>query len=615
MPFEDILTRMREIFPDLSRKRRRSSNFADGGPPPKVIRNVHEHRFVRDEPQRQQSTGKSILRSMGSILSKFKSHANTNGCEPTECEEYSDGEDVIILQKFKKSDIIAPRHQPINNYQFDKMDAVNNMPSANRPPPGLIPRKKWSRVPDLQKIVPQPRVNGHQYDCESSSIGNHVINGTTLSHNRHYIDSTSGNRYSNFINSASMGPKFPSLVSLKPIPIHNAAEDRLRFERLLRNAVPDYCVADPLPTSTRPTTVQNHISPRPKLQRQSEIHSTDDDLSKKHEDIRRRFAETSITSEYKVAPSINPMRIIKETSIVCKKQFPDFVNEKYSQARAQRQERISQQEEKSKQLTSDRIKHCSSYENLTPAWYTPSVFVSDEDIEEKIDDFPEFTDAQRQTIRGAMVGHEHINLITKFNIQITRKHILTLQWEPLAWLNDEVINFYMNLLTERGELRANDGYPKVYAMNTFFIPRLLQSGHSGVKRWTKKVDLFACDIIPVPVHVGNVHWCMAIINMKEKTIKYYDSMGAPNQRVLYELEDYLKKESLDKRKIEFDTNGWSKENVTDNPRQENGSDCGVFSCMTAEFICRNRPITFTQQHMNYFRQKMVLEICTGTMLL
>lgn len=47
-----------------------------------------------------------------------------------------------------------------------------------------------------------------------------------------------------------MGPKFPSLVSLKPIPIHNAAEDRLRFERLLRNAVPDYCVAGNVPTAS-----------------------------------------------------------------------------------------------------------------------------------------------------------------------------------------------------------------------------------------------------------------------------------------------------------------------------------------------------------------------------
>lgn len=173
----------------------------------------------------------------------------------------------------------------------------------------------------------------------------------------------------------------------------------------------------------------------------------------------------------------------------------------------------------------------------------------------------------------------------------------------------------MNLLTERGELRAKDGYPKVYAFNTFFTQRLVASGHAGVKRWTKKVDLFSFDIIPVPVHVGNVHWCMAIINMKEKTIKYYDSMGATNNRVLSALQDYLREESLDKRKIALDLSGWSTENVTGNPHQENGSDCGVFSCMTAEFICRNRPILFNQQHMEYFRQKMVLEISTGKLLL
>lgn len=206
-------------------------------------------------------------------------------------------------------------------------------------------------------------------------------------------------------------------------------------------------------------------------------------------------------------------------------------------------------------------------------------------------------------------------LISKFNIQITRDHIHTLQWDPISWLNDEIINFYMNLLIERSELRASEGYPKVYAFNTFFTQKLLTSGHSGVRRWTKKVDLFAYDIIPVPVHVSNIHWCMAIINMKEKTIKYYDSMGASNNRVLSALEDYLRDESLDKRKIQFDMSDWSKENVSNSPRQENGSDCGVFSCMTAEFICRNRPIIFDQQHMVYFRQKMVLEICTGKMLL
>lgn len=120
-----------------------------------------------------------------------------------------------------------------------------------------------------------------------------------------------------------------------------------------------------------------------------------------------------------------------ELSLVCKEQYADIVKEKYSPAIAQRHEKISQQEEtygphfsasrfhslhwltvsisfyRDKQLTYTRIKHLNSYENLTPAWYTPSIVIFDEDIEEKIDDFPEFTDAQRQTIRQAMVGSPH----------------------------------------------------------------------------------------------------------------------------------------------------------------------------------------------------------------
>lgn len=158
--------------------------------------------LLSDELQRQQSKGKSLLRSMGTIFSKLKSQSN--GFGPTECEEYSDGEDVIVVHKLKKSSLNALRHQPFNNYHFDKMDAVNNITTANRPPPGLIHKNKWSRLPDLQKVVPgitQPRVNGHQYESDASNIRNHVVNGTTLSykmHNNQHIDSTLGRSYSNF---------------------------------------------------------------------------------------------------------------------------------------------------------------------------------------------------------------------------------------------------------------------------------------------------------------------------------------------------------------------------------------------------------------------------------
>ena len=202
-------------------------------------------------------------------------------------------------------------------------------------------------------------------------------------------------------------------------------------------------------------------------------------------------------------------------------------------------------------------------------------------------------------------------VMVKFSISITRNDLHTLMHD--SWLNDEVINFYMNLLVERSE--NNDSLPKVYAMNTFFIPKLLQSGHSALKRWTRKVDIFSYDIIPIPVHVGGVHWCMSIIHFKNKTIKYYDSMGHPNFRVLDSLEQYLKDESLDKKKEQFDMEGWTKESVKDCPRQMNGSDCGVFSCMFAEFISRDSKISFTQEHMQYFRQKMIFEISTGKLVL
>lgn len=224
---------------------------------------------------------------------------------------------------------------------------------------------------------------------------------------------------------------------------------------------------------------------------------------------------------------------------------------------------------------------------------------------------PTFTAEQMNMIRyAAGRGSPNEVLIEKFNMSIKRMDIATLLGD--SWLNDEVINFYMNLLMERGE---NSKYPKVYAMNTFFMPKVLDQGQGGVRRWTRKVDLFSYDLIPVPVHVSNIHWCMAIISLRDKYIRYYDSMGQPNKRVLDALEQYLKDESLDKKKQPFCMDGWLKESVADCPRQMNGSDCGVFSCMFAEYLCRDHRINFSQDNMPYFRQKMILEICTGQLLL
>ncbi|KAM6063085.1 sentrin-specific protease 2 isoform 2-T2 [Chlamydotis macqueenii] len=170
----------------------------------------------------------------------------------------------------------------------------------------------------------------------------------------------------------------------------------------------------------------------------------------------------------------------------------------------------------------------------------------------------------------------------------------------------EVINFYMSLLVERNK---KEGYPAVHAFSTFFYPKLISGGHKAVERWTRGVDLFKQDLILVPVHL-KVHWTLVVIDVRKKTIKYFDSMGQKGDKICETLFQYLQEESREKRNLELIFSEWTLRSMESHeiPQQLNGSDCGVFVCKYADYISRDKPITFTQNHMPYFRRKMVWEI-------
>ncbi|CAH2004404.1 unnamed protein product [Acanthoscelides obtectus] len=231
-------------------------------------------------------------------------------------------------------------------------------------------------------------------------------------------------------------------------------------------------------------------------------------------------------------------------------------------------------------------------------------------VEEAEEELPELTAAQYKIIDNAFKGNPSEVLVRKFNLNITRRDLCTLA--GLNWLNDEVINFYMNLIIERS--KQSPDRPKTFAFNTFFYPKLLKDGPQGLRRWTKRVDLFEHDMICIPIHLG-MHWCMAIIDFRDQSIRYYDSMGGSNDRCLRALKQYLEAEHLDKKKTPFDTSDFTLENVKDIPQQMNGSDCGMFSCTFAEYLTRDAKITFSQENMPYFRNKMVFEIVTGELLI
>jgi Ulp1 family protease len=49
----------------------------------------------------------------------------------------------------------------------------------------------------------------------------------------------------------------------------------------------------------------------------------------------------------------------------------------------------------------------------------------------------------------------------------------------------------------------------------------------------------------------------------------------------------------------------------DTPQQRNGYDCGVFTCMFADFLSMGRPLAFSQQHITQCRERIALSIMRG----
>jgi len=224
-------------------------------------------------------------------------------------------------------------------------------------------------------------------------------------------------------------------------------------------------------------------------------------------------------------------------------------------------------------------------------------------------ELPQITPEMQSVIRRAQRSGGEV-LVDAHKIQITSKDIDTLS--GLNWLNDEVINFYMQMIVARSE-NNKENFRSVYSFSTFFYPRLMDAGYNAVKRWTKKVDLFSFSLVLVPVHLG-MHWCLATIDMDSKSIVYYDSMGGNNKAALKGLTNYLSEEHKTKKGSELDTSGWKQIIAKKIPQQMNGSDCGMFTCKFAEYCSRRARFSFNQSNMPYFRKRMVYEIVKNKLL-
>ncbi|XP_066565677.1 sentrin-specific protease 5 isoform X2 [Amia ocellicauda] len=189
------------------------------------------------------------------------------------------------------------------------------------------------------------------------------------------------------------------------------------------------------------------------------------------------------------------------------------------------------------------------------------------------------------------------------------KHTLTLEdlstLEGHNWLNDQVINMY-------GELIMDSVNNKVHFFNSFFHRQLVTKGYEGVKRWTKKVDLFTKTLLLIPIHL-EIHWSLITVDITNQNIQFYDSQGIHFRYPVENILKYILTEAKEKKKVIFQK-GWKMIVSKCIPQQKNDSDCGVFVLQYCKCLALGKPFHFSQEDMPRVRKRIYKELCECRLL-
>ncbi|XP_049848276.1 sentrin-specific protease 1-like [Schistocerca gregaria] len=266
-------------------------------------------------------------------------------------------------------------------------------------------------------------------------------------------------------------------------------------------------------------------------------------------------------------------------------------------------------------LTVNQFDFMRKYEKCTPK--KPTKVAQQETFERKVT--PPNEDAYQKTVARLTQLRDTTVFVSRLNLELLVKDVKRLL--DHRWLNDELINFWIAMLTERQKLYEEQRraaiirWPKCHYFNSFFYMFLSKDdGYQMVRRWTRRTDIFSFDKVIIPIHLAN-HWCLAVINFCLNRIEYYDPLGGGNAQCTRLLREYILSEWKDKKSASPrpEPEKW-KDYIPKIPYQQNGSDCGVFVCMYMDCISRNAPFNFSQADMPKIRRHMLLSIVSNKCL-
>ena len=175
---------------------------------------------------------------------------------------------------------------------------------------------------------------------------------------------------------------------------------------------------------------------------------------------------------------------------------------------------------------------------------------------------------------------------------------------------------------------------KIIFVDSFFIEKLCSKGselsnipdgtynYDGVKHWGKRflkeANPMQLDAIVFFQNMQKSHWNLIVVRPKDYTIDSLDSMAMNNEVILVMIYRWLYDEiyfnypdTLDL----FKKKEWKLNDKTTMQRQQNGSDCGVFSVAWAIGISEHLNLyNMGQRSMDNARKRMLMVLLNKKMI-
>jgi Ulp1 family protease len=190
-------------------------------------------------------------------------------------------------------------------------------------------------------------------------------------------------------------------------------------------------------------------------------------------------------------------------------------------------------------------------------------------------------------------------IINKFSIDITLNDLNSLNHNSM--LNDNIINYYMQLLCEQHA-------ETFYCFPSFYFIKYEKDGIDSLSVWIKKLGKLKQKIFFIPVCYLK-HWRLLTFDISTNLIKYYDSYHincSKAKKFGLDLSLLLVKlNSIDKM-----TNNWKyiSNKICHIKQLNNSNDCGVFLLSYVRCISHNIEFNFNSNSATDFRLKIVNEI-------